>query len=587
MDKRSILAFVLIFIIILAMPSYFKLINPTPTTEPDVTGTSETIESPAESSGSADIHTPVKEFKQKFTSVDEQATVFTIETDLYIAKISSMGGGTIKSFILKHYNMFRENDTTLVELINSESGSPLIIKFISINGDSVELNNNFKVSAIIAKHIENNNILLSGEESAVLTFTLDNVDNTNSIYKSLTFYGDRYTLDIESDLRNLQREMATNNYDLVWNGGLAYTEPNISDEMRYSKAYALSGGETETFDVKANKSGHTNFTGLTSWTAIRTKYFAAAFIPESECLAYGLSGSSIPISEKNYYKKFSMSVSLPVESVNRTSLFVGPLDYTTIKNLGADLENIMSLGKILRPISKFILWSFIHLRTIIPNYGWVLIVFSFLLKIVLYPLTNKSMQSMKEMQKLAPKIEELKVKFKNDPQKMSAAQMKLYKEHGVNPMGGCLPLLLQMPILIALFTVFRTTIELRHAPFIWWITDLSAPDTIFTLPFAIPIYGQYVNVLPVIMALSTILQQKMSGSASSSNPQQKMMMYMMPIMFFFMFNQFPSGLNLYYTLFNLLTVIQQKYIPTKSKPRKKKSSSLDIFRQIQSKSKRK
>ena len=164
--------------------------------------------------------------------------------------------------------------------------------------------------------------------------------------------------------------------------------------------------------------------------------------------------------------------------------------------------------------------------------------------------------------------------------------MKLYKEHGVNPMGGCLPLLLQMPILIALFTVFRTTIELRHAPFIWWITDLSAPDTIFTLPFTIPIYGQYVNVLPVIMALSTILQQKLSGT-TSTNPQQKMMMYMMPIMFFFMFNQFPSGLNLYYTLFNLLTVAQQKLIPAKSKPKKQRTSTLETLRKIQSKTKRK
>jgi len=586
MDKRSVLAFVLIFIIILTMPTYFKLINPPLATEPGTIETPATIESHIEKSGPA--KTPLaKEFKQGFAAVDEQATVFTIETDLYITKISSMGGGTIKSFILKNYNMFRENDTTLVELVNGGFGPPLIIKYISIDGDSVELNNNFKVSAVVAKHTENNSISLSGEESAVLTFTLDNVDNTNSIYKTLTFYGNRYTLDIETDLRNFQREMATNSYDLVWNGGLAYTEPNIPDEMRYSKAYAFSGGETETFDVKANKSGHTNFTGLTAWTAIRTKYFAASFIPENEGLAYSLSGRSIPISEKNYYKKFSMGISLPVGSVNRTSLFIGPLDYTVIKNLGVDLENIMSLGKILRPISKFILWSFLRLKTIIPNYGWVLIVFSFLLKILLYPLTNKSMQSMKEMQKLAPKIEELKIKFKNDPQKMSAEQMKLYKEHGVNPMGGCLPLLLQMPILIALFTVFRTTIELRHAPFIWWITDLSAPDTIFTLPFAVPIYGQYVNVLPVIMALSTILQQKMSGSASSSNPQQKMMMYMMPIMFFFMFNQFPSGLNLYYTLFNFLTVVQQKFIPAKSKPRKKKTSALDTFRQIQSKTKRK
>jgi YidC/Oxa1 family membrane protein insertase len=194
------------------------------------------------------------------------------------------------------------------------------------------------------------------------------------------------------------------------------------------------------------------------------------------------------------------------------------------------------------------------------------------------------MQSMKEMQKLQPKIEELRKKYQNDPQRLNTEQMKLYKEHGVNPMGGCLPLLLQMPILIALFTVFRTTIELRHAPFIWWITDLSAPDTIYTLPFSIPIYGQHVNVLPIIMALSTILQQKMTSS-SSTNPQQKMMTYMMPIMFFFMFNQFPSGLNLYYTLFNLLTVAQQKFIPANPKRKSNRPSTLETLRQLKSKTK--
>jgi len=279
-----------------------------------------------------------------------------------------------------------------------------------------------------------------------------------------------------------------------------------------------------------------------------------------------------------------MQVSLANDSVARTALYLGPLEYSTIKGLGVDLENIMSLGKLLKPISKAVLWIFIRLRMILPNYGWVLIVFAFLIKIVLYPLTNKSMQSMKEMQNLQPKIEELRKKYQGEPQKLNTEQMKLYKEHGVNPMGGCLPLLLQMPILIALFTVFRTTIELRHAPFIWWITDLSAPDTIFTLPFAIPIYGQHVNVLPIIMALSTILQQKLSGT-SSSNPQQKMMTYMMPIMFFFMFNQFPSGLNLYYTLFNLLTVAQQKFVPIKPKRKISRPSTIDTIRQIRSKTK--
>ena len=141
--------------------------------------------------------------------------------------------------------------------------------------------------------------------------------------------------------------------------------------------------------------------------------------------------------------------------------------------------------------------------------------------------------------------------------------MKLYKERGVNPLGGCLPMLLQMPLLFALFVVFRTTIELRAEPFVWWIKDLSAPDTIFDLPFTIPIYGSQVAVLPMLMVVSMFIQQKLM-SGGIQQPQQKTMQYFMTGFFFLIFNSFPSGLNLYYTLFNVLTIAQQKFVPAAS-----------------------
>jgi YidC/Oxa1 family membrane protein insertase len=196
----------------------------------------------------------------------------------------------------------------------------------------------------------------------------------------------------------------------------------------------------------------------------------------------------------------------------------------------------------------------------IPNYGFVLIVFAFLVKLIVYPLTKKSYQSTSAMQALAPEINSLKEKYKSNPQKLNQATMELYKARGVNPLGGCLPMLLQMPLLFALFQVFRTTIELRSEPFIWWITDLSSPDTIFLLPFNVPIYGNHVAVLPILMVISMFVQQKMMTGAAQQ-PQQKTMQYFMTGFFFLMFNGFPSGLNLYYTLFNVLTIAQQKLIP--------------------------
>ena len=202
---------------------------------------------------------------------------------------------------------------------------------------------------------------------------------------------------------------------------------------------------------------------------------------------------------------------------------------------------------------------------VIPNYGFVLIVFSFLIKILVYPLTKKSYQSTTAMQALQPEISKLKEKYKSNPQKLNQATMELYKKKGVNPLGGCLPMLLQMPLLFALFIVFRTTIELRSKPFMWWITDLSAPDKILELPFTIPIYGSYVAALPILMVVSMFVQQKMMAGPSQQ-PQQKMMQYTMSFFFFFIFNSFPSGLNLYYTLFNILTIAQQKLV--KQEPKK-------------------
>lgn len=568
------------------MPSYLKLVNKTDgtNTQPNNQETILETAQPAEQQKFSQIDTSSTGASLATFTRYEKSEAVTINTDLFTAVLSSRGGGSFSDFILKNYNMFMQNDTSLVQLINKNFASPLTIQFVSINGDPIELTQDFKLSVIDHAHLYNGVINLTGNDSARVSFTLTNNDNKTIIEKNMTFYGNRYTIDINTDLRNLIPEMATKQYSLSWKGGINYTEPTLIDEIRYSKAYAYSGGETDALDVKMNKKEQSRFTGQTDWTAIRTKYFAVSLITGGDGIGYYLGASGEPLGGKNYYKNYSMQISLPADQKNHTVLYIGPLEYSIIKGLDVDLENIMSLGKLLRPISKGVLWIFIRLRMILPNYGWVLIVFAFLVKIVLYPLTDKSMQSMKEMQKLQPKIEELKVKYKSDPQKMSSEQMKLYKEHHVNPMGGCLPLLLQMPILIALFTVFRTTIELRHAPFIWWITDLSAPDTIFTLPFSIPIYGKYVNVLPIIMALSTILQQKMS-STSSTNPQQKMMTYMMPIMFFFMFNQFPSGLNLYYTLFNLLTVFQQKFIPTRVKPKKQRPSTIDTIRKLQSRTK--
>ena len=230
------------------------------------------------------------------------------------------------------------------------------------------------------------------------------------------------------------------------------------------------------------------------------------------------------------------------------------MDYIRIKSLDVGLENAMSLGwGIFKPIGRLITWTLKTMYSVIPNYGIVVILFAFLIKLLLNPLSIKQFKSQKKMQEIQPRLQEIKRKYKNDTAKLSRAQMQLFKDSGYNPASACLPLFLQMPILIAVFTVFRTTVDFRGAPFFGWISDLSAPDTLFTLA------GIPINILPFFMGGTMFLQQKMM-SANNSDPQQKTIMYVMNAVFLVLFYSFPSGLNLYYAVFNILSIAQQSYM---------------------------
>ncbi|MBI5473595.1 MAG: membrane protein insertase YidC, partial [Ignavibacteriae bacterium] len=193
----------------------------------------------------------------------------------------------------------------------------------------------------------------------------------------------------------------------------------------------------------------------------------------------------------------------------------------------------------------------------ISNWGLVIIVFSIIIKVALHPLTKTSMNSMRKMQKLQPMMTEIREKHKDNPDQMNRAIMNLYKDYGINPAGGCLPLLLQMPILYALYNVFASTIQLRQASFVGWIGDLSIPDTIVHLPLTIPLVGiSQISGLALAMCITMFIQQKQTVT----DPRQKAMIWMMPIMMMLIFNNLPSGLNLYYFVFNLLSIGQQYFV---------------------------
>jgi YidC/Oxa1 family membrane protein insertase len=311
--------------------------------------------------------------------------------------------------------------------------------------------------------------------------------------------------------------------------------------------------------------------GVTDFVCSRIKYFGVYIIPDNKNKGDGayLSGYKEKLPDAGLKKFYSIGLKMNIKNDKldkaRMKILLVPMDYKIIKSYDLSLENTMKfpLDFIVRPIAQyFILPFFTFLHSFIPNYGVVIIVFALALKILLNPLTKKQTDSMRKMSGLNPKMTAIREKYKDDSAKANQQIMKLYKEEGINPAAGCLPMILQLPILYALFGVFRSTIELRQVPFIWWINDLAAPDVVLNLPFKIPLFGiSQVAGLATLMGITMIIQQKMT----TTDPKQKMMVYLMPIMFTFIFYSFPSGLNLYYFMFNLFSIAQQIY-NTKFKP---------------------
>ena len=548
MDRNTLLAFFLIAFVLILTPKYLELFAPSRLEE----NQTENVVFPNDSTTTkplANKTSPLKKVKSQpdfsnATSLEEE--LFTIENELYTLVLSSVNGGTFKSFSFKNYF---DQDSHYVNLINSNIPKNLTVEARRSGGSLIKLETPWE------KEGYSTDGFISSETTFEFFFP---IPEGGFIKKSLTFFPNSYRISCSVDASSVPSGVLSDELSFGWVGGLSSTEANIEDDQVYFNAYAYLGGEQENLKVKEGKPETVTFNGYVDWTAIRTKYFVMAILPEDPA-----SIRSVVLSgKKDQDETYQAALNFNPYKKSVFELYLGPLEYNRINNIGRDLESIMDFGwSFIRPISKAILYTLTEMHAYIPNYGFILIIFSVLIKLIVYPLTKKSYQSTSAMQKIQPELATIRDKYKNNPQKLNQAQMQLYKKKGVNPLGGCLPMLIQMPLLFALFVVFRTTIELRAEPFIWWIKDLSTPDAIINLPFHIPIYGSHIAVLPIFMVVSMFIQQRMMSGGAMQQPQQKTMQYFMTAFFFLMFNSFPSGLNLYYTLFNVLTILQQKLIP--------------------------
>jgi len=546
MDRNTLFAFGLIAVVLILTPWYMKIFAPDPTV----------VSRDSLSAPIADDLQNNKNTTRPFGLVPgvispnnlgfTGKTVITVENNLYSVEISNISGGSFVSFVLNNYI---KHDSSFVNVIDALNVQNLVVSFVSLDGDLVSLDHAW-------------NVLGSGTRRPVLqkqqTVVFETSFNGYSIKKRLTFFPDTYIIGLEIIFENPEQYISRGTYSLSWSGGLAPTEKNTKDDYTYFKGYALLGDELLGDAAEEGEGSKTKQAGTTLWTATKTKYFISAIIPSVPGVGAVVSGvldGGRPL--------FTTQLNQNTSASGSFNIYIGPLEYNRVRSLDLGLEKTMNLGWApIRPLGRLITWSLTKMFQIIPNYGFVIIIFAFVVKILLNPLTKKSFQSTRRMQDLQPKIQALKEKHKNDPKKLNSAQAALFKSEGVNPLGGCLPMLLQMPILIAFFTIFRSTIEFRGAPFFGWITDLSVPDTLTTIA------GFPINILPFLMGATMFLQQKLMASPSGG-AQQKMMMYFMNVFFLFIFYSFPSGLNLYYSVFNVLSIVQQKYLTPSPKKIKK------------------
>ena len=564
--KRTIVAGLIIGLLTLVIPFYLRLIGVVPgeTSSQDAPVLSDNPQNSLAKEERNPLPYAFQEKAKNKKTTEAEIITFSVITDQYHALISNVGGGSIINFEMHSlegdaykyiggYDEFGNYSKEIgvnLTIPKENSCSPCL-------RTSSEDFFNVPFEIISPSFYSGQTINLQKEDSLVVI--MRESLNNQSVTKKLVLYGNKYIINHDYSLVN-----APSNVSLVWADGIKATEKNLFEELTYSSGYVAQSKEISSLSFSPESASEVKSTisygGKTDWVAIRNKYFINALISD-ESTGGTLASSAYQLNEKNLIPVYEMGLSFSSPNIS-VSQFFGPLDVDIIESSNTYLDRVMNFGWLpIQPFSRSVLWLLKKLHLLGINYGVILILFAFLIRIITGPLTKKSFESTQKMQKIQPRLKKIQEKYKNDSQRLNKEMVSLYKETGVNPLGGCLPMLIQMPLLFSLFIVFRSTIEFRGAPFFGWINNLSQPDTIFDLSFTIPLYGNQVAFLPFVLGVSMFLTQRLSMATMDKNT--KPMMYMMTGFFFILFNSFPSGLNLYYTVYNFLNYFQQKSIKGK------------------------
>ena len=529
-NKNTLIALSLMLVVWVG----FSFFSQHQTPVPDVSSSSDVKESGPNtdiSSSPAVSTVPAQNSITPSTTYVEERDI-TVDTAKFTAVLSN-SGGRIKSFVLKNYRQKAGKNSPLIDIVNDTTGG--IPTLISTGSGNFQIDPN----ALYVPNIAESNISISEGEFKDISFSYQNADGIR-IVKTFRFSGNGYDIPLRITVDNTRDNRQTGQIQL----GLVTPWENIekSSRLSYFGPATLSQDKVHTEKSKNLGKQGVVYDVDVKWTAIEDEYFMTAIVP------LNMTGEKISIQKNGTLLENKIeSPQKTIDGLQGISfeylVYMGPRDLDILKGVDHDLSKIIDFGFfdfIARPLLHVLKFFYSY----VGNYGVAIILLTVIIKLLFWPLTQKSYASMKAMQTLQPEMQKIREKYKNDKERLNREIMELYKTKRVNPLGGCLPMLIQIPVFFALYKVLLGNIALRHAPFAFWLTDLSAKD---------PYY-----ITPVIMGVTMFLQQKMSPS--TMDPTQAKMFMLMPVVFTFLFLNFPSGLVIYWLVNNVLTIFQQYLI---------------------------
>jgi YidC/Oxa1 family membrane protein insertase len=543
--KRAFTAVILSLIILLGYQYFFVPATQEVTPPAAQTGSSQeknAAEAPAANSVAAPgaVTVPAEQTTQTpLTGKD-----IPVETALYSALVSE-NGGVIKSFKLKRYKETLGKDAPLKELVFTQSPSQLPLAFAWGSGMPAQPQQYTATEAKLATTAGGKaTLLMSAEPMPGLSVT-----------KSMTFADDSYPINLDIVVKN-KTDKALQGAPFLQTSNLPFSPVQKNARAQFVGPAVYLDGALQEFKIDTlKKEGAKSVSGLLSWAAYEDSYFLCGIIPQKpgkNTAQFSLSGEDLVTSTVSSEPEI---IPPGGQKEYHYIIFMGPKKLSILQETGFNLDKIINFGWF-DVIAKPTLYLLNFLYSYLHNYGVAIILVTILFKLLFWPISHKGMKSMKTMQKIQPKMAKLREKYKGDQERLNQEMMTLYKTYKINPLGGCLPMILQIPVFFALYKVLLQAIELRHAPFMLWITDLSAPDRL-SIGLNIPGLGG-IPVLTLLMGGSMFLQQKMTPT--TGDPTQAKVMMFLPVIFTFMFLNFASGLVLYWFVNNLLSIGQQYYI---------------------------